>query len=311
MAMWEPATSTWSSSRRWRSSSPSAWAIPAGAGPAGLPGGAGAVGKDKAHLKLAVSDAARGRTLEGRSGFTWVARRVLPHLSRRALVDIAFVPRRQRVERGAPARAAGPGRGRPRRWGQPLQPGRWTLEEEIAAAGESPALSTAVAGRTAGSGARPPSTRCGGPCGSGRWSMPAGAALGPLVEELRPAGTRSWPSHEGPGLSLDLARRLAEHSPRVRERTFLWSVALSPSLRELVCRPRRRRPGWPWWAPGRSWNPAATPSGTPWWSAPAGDPPLRTCPLPPHGPDRPLPAGPAGAPGPAVPGVEWGGRPRG
>src|SRR5690606_29464075 len=43
---------------------------------------------------------------------------------------------------------------------------------------------------------------------------------------------------------------------------------------------------------------------------PAGDPPLSRARCPPHGPDRPLPAGPAGAPGPAVPGVEWGGRPR-
>src|SRR5690606_12796890 len=157
-----------------------------------------------------------------------LASQVLPHLSRRALVDIAFVPAvnewngerrpelRIRDVRKATTLAS------------PAARALWTLEEEIAAAGESPALSTAVAGRTAGSGAPPALDEVRRTLREREVVDARGAALGPLVEELLAGGHSVLAFPAGPGLSLDLARRLAEHSPRVRERTFLWSVALSP-----------------------------------------------------------------------------------
>lgn len=220
---------------------------------------AGAVGKDKAHLKLAVSDAARGRTLEG-IGFH-LASQVLPHLSRRALVDIAFVPAvnewngerrpelRIRDVRKATTLAS------------PAARALWTLEEEIAAAGESLALSTAVAGRTAGSGAPPALDEVRRTLREREVVDARGAALGPLVEELLAGGHSVLAFPAGPGLSLDLARRLAEHSPRVRERTFLWSVALSPSLRELVCAAAEAPP---WVAVVGSWE-ELEPGGHAFW----------------------------------------------
>src|SRR5690606_40483184 len=88
-----------------------------------------------------------------------------------------------------------------------------------------------------------------------------GAALGPLVEELLAGGHSVLAFPAGPGLSLDLARRLAEHSPRVRERTFLWSVALSPSLRELVCAAAEAPP---WVAVVGSWE-ELEPGGHAFW----------------------------------------------
>jgi len=196
---------------------------------------AGAVGKEKSHLKLFFHDERRGRRLEG-IGFG-LAKEVLPRLDAQACVDVAFVPTvnewnglrrpellvkdvREAASTASPAARA------------------LTAYEELAAVHETPSAALA-AGRGVGtvSCAEAVTIEAVRDALAGRAVVEARGTLGArLLEELLEHGHSVLAVPASPYLALELARELAALSPRLRASTFLWPAASVEPVGELVHR---------------------------------------------------------------------------